>query len=315
MLASCGLRDNAPMVIKIGVIAPFEGVGREFGYGILQAVNDELAPVNRERSMGRYRVAVVALNDDLDPEAAAAQAKALVRDPDVLAVIGPWSEVTALSALPILNEAGIPAVLASSSREVGGAAFVCPAVDRVAAELLRKAHESDVPALVVTGPENTLLRTLLAGAPEASKVPESAPHPCPAKASNRCLVIHTGDASGAADALGRWRAAGWEGPFLGGPEMARPWFIGRAGDGSQGARAVVCANANLPMPGPDASLRAAVGQASAATRSILSGLSQAIDDTGRPTRASVRDSLSPLTVDMDLMWLEVKDQDWVPLHE
>ena len=89
------LSVDAPTVVKIGVIAPFEGVGRQLGYAILARRQGELASVNGERPLGHYRVALVALNDDLDPGEAAAQARALAQDPDVLAVIGLWSDETA----------------------------------------------------------------------------------------------------------------------------------------------------------------------------------------------------------------------------
>ena len=51
---------------------------------------------------------VVAFNDDLHGPTAAAQARALALDPEVLAVVGPWTAETAAAAAPILAEAGLP---------------------------------------------------------------------------------------------------------------------------------------------------------------------------------------------------------------
>jgi ABC-type branched-subunit amino acid transport system substrate-binding protein len=99
--------DAAP-VVKIGVMAPFEGVGRPLGYAVLPAIQAAVTEANTSGTLGRYQVLVVAFNDDLHGPTAAAQAKALALDPEVLAVVGPWSVETAAAAAPILAEAGIP---------------------------------------------------------------------------------------------------------------------------------------------------------------------------------------------------------------
>ena len=104
--------DAAP-VIKIGVIAPFEGTGRPLGYAVLPGIKAAVEEANASGDLGRYRVLVVAFNDDLDAPTAAAQAQALALDPDVLAVVGPWTAETAAAAQPILAEAGLPALAAT----------------------------------------------------------------------------------------------------------------------------------------------------------------------------------------------------------
>ncbi len=98
--------DAAP-VVKIGVIAPFEGAGRPLGYAVLPAIKEAAAEANASGALGRYQVMVVAFNDDLHGPTAAAQAKALALDPEVLAVLGPWTAETAAAAAPILAEAGL----------------------------------------------------------------------------------------------------------------------------------------------------------------------------------------------------------------
>jgi ABC-type branched-subunit amino acid transport system substrate-binding protein len=104
--AACTSRNAAP-VIKLGVIAPFEGPGRPLGYAILPAVKEAVREANNRNALGPYRVAVVAFNDDLDPATAADQARALALDSDVLAVIGPFTPETAAAAAPILAAAGV----------------------------------------------------------------------------------------------------------------------------------------------------------------------------------------------------------------
>ncbi len=114
LLSACALPGDAAPVVKIGVIAPFEGAGRPLGYAVLPAVKAAVAEANAQGGLGRYRVAVVAFNDDLHGPTAAAQARALVLDPDVLAVLGPWSADTAAAAAPILAEAGLPQLVGAA---------------------------------------------------------------------------------------------------------------------------------------------------------------------------------------------------------
>jgi len=113
LLSACAMPGDAAPVIKIGVIAPFEGTGRPLGYAVLPAIKAAAEEANASGDLGRYRVLVVAFNDDLDAPTAAAQAQALALDPDVLAVVGPWTAETAAAVMPILAEAGLPALVAT----------------------------------------------------------------------------------------------------------------------------------------------------------------------------------------------------------
>jgi ABC-type branched-subunit amino acid transport system substrate-binding protein len=110
LLSACALPGDAAAVVKIGVIAPFEGAGRPLGYAVLPAIKAAVAEANARGELGRYRVMVAAFNDDLFGPAAAVQAQALARDPDVVAVIGPWTAETVAAAAPILAQAGLPQV-------------------------------------------------------------------------------------------------------------------------------------------------------------------------------------------------------------
>ena len=115
LLSACAMPGDAAPVIKIGVIAPFEGTGRSLGYAVLPGVKAAAAEANASGDLGRYRVLVVAFNDDLHAPTAAAQAQALALDADVLGVVGAWSAETAAAAQPILAEAGLPVLVAGWS--------------------------------------------------------------------------------------------------------------------------------------------------------------------------------------------------------
>ncbi len=101
-VAGCG----APRVVKIGLIAPFEGPSRLFGYSALYAVRLRLQEWNE--AGGAPRVELVALNDDGDPTLAAALPAQLTIDPDVLLLLGPLQSHTARAALPALVKSGLP---------------------------------------------------------------------------------------------------------------------------------------------------------------------------------------------------------------
>jgi len=114
-LSACALPGDAAPIVKIGVIAPFEGAGRPLGYAILPAIKAAVAEANASGKFGRYQVLVVAFNDDLHGPTAAAQAQALAQDPEVLVVVGPWTAETAAAVEPILAEAGLPVLSAADT--------------------------------------------------------------------------------------------------------------------------------------------------------------------------------------------------------
>lgn len=107
LLSGCMLPGNAAPVVKLGVIAPFEGRGRNLGYAVLPGIKAAVAEANAARSFGPYRVTVVAFNDSLDPETAAQQAAVLALDPDVIGVVGPFSPETAAAAAPVLASSNV----------------------------------------------------------------------------------------------------------------------------------------------------------------------------------------------------------------
>lgn len=113
--SGCAMPGDAAPILKIGLIAPFEGVGRPLGYAVLPAVKEAVAEANANGKLGRHRVLVVAFNDNLSAPSAAAQAQALALDPEVLAVIGPWTAETATAAAPILAAAGLPQLAATDT--------------------------------------------------------------------------------------------------------------------------------------------------------------------------------------------------------
>ena len=101
---------GAPPTLKIGLIAPFEGLYRSTGYDVLFAVKLALQERNLDGVNG-YRVELVALNDFNEPPEAYRQAQALVADPDIVGVIGHLSTAATGAALPVYQDAQLATVI------------------------------------------------------------------------------------------------------------------------------------------------------------------------------------------------------------
>lgn len=115
LLGGCVLPGQAAPVVKLGLIGPFEGAGRELGYAALTAVKVAVAEANASGELGAYRLALVVVNDSNDPDAAAEAARALAVDPDVLAIIGPFTSETAASVEQEVRSRSIPWISTAGS--------------------------------------------------------------------------------------------------------------------------------------------------------------------------------------------------------
>jgi len=115
LLAGCK-NVRAPEVVKIGLIAPFEGPSRPLGYDVLNAVKLRISQWNE--SGATPKIELVALNDDSDPELAVRLPAQLAQDPDIRVILGPPQGHTAMAALPKLAETGIPTILLAPVRAV-----------------------------------------------------------------------------------------------------------------------------------------------------------------------------------------------------
>jgi len=108
LLAGCK-NVRSPEVVKIGLIAPFEGPSRPLGYDVLNAVKLRINQWNE--SDATPKIELVALNDDSDPALAALLPAQLAQDPDIRVILGPPQGHTAEAAQTPLTLTGIPAIL------------------------------------------------------------------------------------------------------------------------------------------------------------------------------------------------------------
>lgn len=97
LLIAC---NSVAPVIKVGLVAPFEGREREVGYDVLYSARLAVREINAAGGIGGTRVSLVALDDGGDTEFAAATADSLLIDPQVVAVVGHWLPETTAVARP-----------------------------------------------------------------------------------------------------------------------------------------------------------------------------------------------------------------------
>ncbi len=95
-------------VVKIGLVAPFEGRYREIGYDVIFAARLAVQEANRAGGVNGYSIELIAMDDRGDAQRAIAQASKLAGDPQVIAVVGHFLPETTAAAEPIYTAAGIP---------------------------------------------------------------------------------------------------------------------------------------------------------------------------------------------------------------
>ena len=111
LLSACA---SVRPVVKIGLVAPFEGRERAIGYDAVYAARLAVREANAAGGIGGsdgrggYRLALVALDDRGDAELATQTAAALVVDADVVAVVGHYLPETTAAALAVYANAGLP---------------------------------------------------------------------------------------------------------------------------------------------------------------------------------------------------------------
>jgi len=232
----CVLPRATTPIIKIGMIAPFEGLYRPEGYAALYAVKLALRECNAAGGVAGHRVELVALNDDGDPVQAALQARKLALDPDVMGVIGPFSRATAAAVGPPLAEAGlawiIPASAPDAVIEAYLNAFRLFASDRALAVALlewaaRQVGEDEeiwIPEIGdFTSPLLEVARQMGHWEVWTDATQENLPRPGPA------IVALGGDAEQVADFFDRLGAKLDQSLIVGGPEAVGRVTIQRVG--------------------------------------------------------------------------------------
>lgn len=109
LLVACDVRGVDP-VVKIGLVAPFEGEQRQIGYDVIYSTRLAVRQINEQGGIDGYRVSLVAYDDSSYAQEARSVAQALIVDPDVVAVIGHWQPQTTAAAAEIYTAAAMPLI-------------------------------------------------------------------------------------------------------------------------------------------------------------------------------------------------------------
>jgi hypothetical protein len=86
-------------VVKIGLVAPFEGIYRQIGYEALAAMRVAI----EESETGAFEVIPLALDSGTEPAQARRTMQKLLVDPSVRAVVGPFSPDSAVAVADLLD--------------------------------------------------------------------------------------------------------------------------------------------------------------------------------------------------------------------
>jgi hypothetical protein len=113
-LSLSGCIRTTPHVIKMGLVAPFEGRYREIGYDVIPAVRLAIREWASQPGASNVAIELVAYDDMGDPVLAVDQARRIVADPQIAFVVGHWRDETTQAALPIYAEAGLPVITFST---------------------------------------------------------------------------------------------------------------------------------------------------------------------------------------------------------
>lgn len=299
---ACAFPRSTPPTLKIGMIAPFEGLYRPQGYAALYAVKLAIRERNRAGGVVGYGIELVALNDDGEPTAAALQARKLAVDADVVGVVGPLTRATAEAAAGPLAEAGLAWVAPASVpdhvvRDQANAFRLFAADADLASALVGWAARQGSADLLLAIPEMGSFSAALNAAATAARIPVTTTVPVEGQAA---VLLLGGDAAEAATILQGAQAFLKGGSIGGGPEAAgeafwqrmRPFGVEMVWATSLRPRVWPSSLAQGYAELAGSELGPAAALAYDATQVLLDAVAQDIVAHGKPGRAGVAAALA-----------------------
>jgi len=315
LICSCAGLGSTKPVVKIGLVAPFEGLYRHLGYDVLYAVKLAVRERNAAGGVSGHKVELVALDDGNDPAQAPLQAKKMIVDPDVMGVIGHFSDEAALAALDEYHRVGLALITQVAADAVTERGY--PEVFRLYArnELLgmeaarHVVRELGMRRLAVLRGRDDLADAFALMAEQLGATimldtdVDFTFHV--SRFTSAELVFFSGGAVEGAELIAQARRADVEATFMGGSRLDSPQLVQIGGEAIRGTLYITAAprvedlvNAGDfvagyqalagRLPGPQAIM------AYDATRVLLEALARAIGCQGRPTRDGVVAELSAL---------------------
>jgi branched-chain amino acid transport system substrate-binding protein len=298
-------------VVKIGLVAPFEGLHRHLGYDVLYAVKLAVRERDAAGGVSGYMVELVALDDSNDPAQARLQARKMIVDADVMGVIGHFSDQAALAALDEYHRAGLALITQVAADAVTERGY--PEIFRLYArnDLLGKeaaryaVEELGMRRLAVLRGDDDLADAFLQTAEQlGATIVLDADTDLTFHASRFTsaeLIFFSGGAVEGAELIAQARGAGVEVIFMGGSRLDSPQ-LGQIGGEAVRGTLYITAVPRINSGDFVAGYRASTGRlpgpqaivAYDAACVLLEALARAIESEGRPARDAVVTELNAL---------------------
>ena len=317
-VGGCIVPGSTKPIVKVGLVAPFEGLYRPLGYKVLYAVKLAIRERNASGGVAGYMVELVALNDDNEPTIAAQRAREMAVDPDVVGVIGHFSSPTTLTVLEEYRRAGLALVTSAAvANAVTDSGYpnvyrLCARNDRLGQEAARYAvTELGAERLAILRDQEDLAEAFVLaaanlGATVVSDVgADQVDWPVQISAQDPDLVFFTGDVVEGFGLIVQARQKGVDAPLMGGGDWGSPELMQIGGLAVEGTLYMTSAPALEEIGGADefvASYEALAGQppgpqaimAYDATSVLLEAISRAIVAEGKPSRVAVTAQLAEI---------------------
>lgn len=101
--------------IYLAVVGPMSGPGAQNGQSMVEAIQLYVDMVNENGGVDSHDVELKVFDDRNDPEEARRVAREIVKNSEILTVLGHYYSSTSLVAGPIYKDAGVPVITASAS--------------------------------------------------------------------------------------------------------------------------------------------------------------------------------------------------------
>lgn len=245
LVGGCLFPGSVRPSVKIGLVAPFEGLYRPVGYDALYAVKLAVREANARGGAGGYLIELVALDDGNLPRQAELAARKVSLDPDVVAVIGHFSDAATRAALPVYRERGLPLVVTASQAAEGELVFQLYPDEGEIAEAIADCVCTRSGRIVLLGQEDEGSAAILRERCGSDRVDVAPPGEFLDWGGYDVLVWLGGAVEGA-EVLSWAVEGGFGGEFVGGPEACSPLFVAFAGEEARRAYCIAVNPASLP---------------------------------------------------------------------
>ncbi len=255
LLTACSPLVVRVNVIKIGLVAPFEGRYRYIGYDAIYAARLAVQEINLAGGVAGWRIDLVAYDDRGSPEMARNAARNLTVDPDVIAVIGHYRQESTAAAQPIYAAASMPLIIVGTwlppTQNTTPSWHLMPSPRQVAQAMIDTADAlPDQQTLAVLG-AGSLASALYQKVELRPYNMGQTDNPPYADTALSTLPPHIG-----AETLITWHSRGWRGHYIGGWDCAAQEFTAIAGEAIEGVHFVT--PYPLPQAFPKVELREAI---------------------------------------------------------